>query len=423
MATDAWGIDDGWVDTAGRWQPASEESIEAVRSLLGDPTAEGRPLWVVRPGAAEALHSRCHLTLEDGTDLGTVDRLPPDLPLGLHDLAPLDGGPVTTLLVGPGRCHLPDDLRAWGVVVQVPTTRSRDSWGIGDLADVRNLATWLHELGAGFLALSPLHAPTPTSPIATSPYFPSSRRWRSPLLLRVDEAPGGRSAAVAALAARARAGLAHPIVDRDECWRWQRQALEDLWADLAPSDRQRLAAWRTEQGAALEGWARFCALAERHGASWRSWPAELRHPDDPAVERAVASLRDRVDFHAWLQLLVTEQLDAASRSGPRLIQDLAIGVDPGGADAWLWQDLLAPGFSIGAPPDEFEPDGQRWGLPPWMPNRLRDTGYRPLAEILRAAMVSGRWPSHRPRDGAVPALLGPRRRDPGRWGVRPLSRP
>ena len=159
--------------------------------------------------------------------------------------------------------------------------------------------------------------------------------------------------------------------------------------DVGPSDRQRLAAWRTEQGAALEGWARFCALAERHGASWRSWPAELRHPDDPAVGRAVASLRDRVAFHAWLQLLVTEQLDAASRSGPRLIQDLAIGVDPGGADAWLWQDLLAPGFSIGAPPDEFEPDGQRWGLPPWMPNRLRDTGYRPLAEILRAAMVSG----------------------------------
>ena len=171
MATDAWGIDDGWVDTAGRWQPASEESIEAIRSRPGRSDRGGPPLWVVRPGAAEVLHSRCHLTLEDGADLGTVDRLPPDLPLGLHDLAPLDGGPVTTLLVGPGRCHLPDDLRAWGVVVQVPTTRSRDSWGIGDLADVRNLATWLHELGAGFLALSPLHAPTPTSPIATSPYF------------------------------------------------------------------------------------------------------------------------------------------------------------------------------------------------------------------------------------------------------------
>ena len=169
MATDAWGIDDGWVDTAGRWQPASAHTIEAVRSVLGDPSAQDRPLWVVRPGAAEVLQSRCHLTLEDGTDLGELERLPPDLPLGRHDLAPLDGGPVTTLLVGPGRCHLPDDLRAWGIVVQVPTTRSRGSWGIGDLADVRTLAAWLHELGGGFLALSPLHAPTPTAPIADEP--------------------------------------------------------------------------------------------------------------------------------------------------------------------------------------------------------------------------------------------------------------
>ena len=63
----------------------------------------------------------------------------------------------------------------------------------------------------------------------------------------------------------------------------------------------------------------------------------------------------------------------------RLVQDLAVGVDPGGADAWMWQDLLAPGFSIGAPPDEFQPDGQSWGLPPWIPWRLRDAGYRPLA--------------------------------------------
>ena len=73
----------------------------------------------------------------------------------------------------------------------------------------------------------------------------------------------------------------------------------------------------------------------------------------------------------------------------RLVQDLAVGVDPDGADAWVWQDLLADGFSIGAPPDEFEPDGQSWGLPPWIPWRLRDAGYRPLAALLRAAMVAG----------------------------------
>jgi 4-alpha-glucanotransferase len=100
---------------------------------------------------------------------------------------------------------------------------------------------------------------------------------------------------------------------------------------------------------------------------------------------------DRVAFHAWLQLLLDDQLQAASDAAPgvRLVQDLAIGAAPDGADAWLHQDLLALGVSIGAPPDAFEPDGQTWGLPPFVPWRLRAVGYRPLAELLRAAMAGG----------------------------------
>lgn len=388
MTTDAWGVDDGWTDTKGRWQPASPATIDAIRAAMGDP-ATGRPTWVVRPGADEVLPGRGHLRLEDGSDIGDVDRLPPDLPLGIHDLAPLDGGPVTSLVVSPGRCHLPADLRSWGVAVQVPTTRSRHSWGIGDLADVRSLAGWLAELGADVLALSPLHAPTPVHPIASSPYYPSSRRWRSPLLIRVDEVAGGATPEVAALGAQARALLADALVDRDACWSLQGAALERIWTDRTDVERARLDAWRAEQGEALEGWARFCALAERHGPSWREWPDPLRHPGAPSVERAAHDLADRVAFHSWLQLLVEQQLDAARRVGPRLLQDLAIGVDPGGADAWLWQDLLADGFSIGSPPDDFAPEGQTWGLPPWVPWRLRDLGYRPLAGLLRASLVAG----------------------------------
>lgn len=388
MATDAWGIDDGWVDGAGRWQAARSATIDAIRDVLGPPSA-GRPLWVVRPGVAEPLLSPCRLVLEDATDLGDLDRLPPDLPLGLHDLVPLDGGPTTTLLVGPGRCHVPDGPPAWGVTVQVPTARSRASWGIGDLHDVATVARWLGGLGASVIGLSPLHAPTPVAPIAASPYYPSSRRWHSPLLLRVDEVPGGAAPEVQALAAPARALLDLPVVDRDRCWAQQRQALERLWADRSEDEEARLARWRAEQGDALDDWAVFCTLAEQHGPRWQTWPEALRHPRSPAVAAAATRHAERVGFHAWLQLLVADQLAAAQAVGPRLVQDLAVGVDPGGADAWRWQDLLAFDFTIGAPPDEFVPEGQRWGLPPWQPARLRDEGYRPLAALLRAGLGTG----------------------------------
>lgn len=387
MSTDAWGIDDGWQGTDGTWHPAPPSTIDAIREAIGDP--DSRPVWVVRPGSAEALQDPCRLVLEDGTDVGEVRRLPADLPLGLHAITPLDGGPTTTVLCGPSRCHLPDGLREWGVTVQVPTARSRGSWGIGDLADVRAIADWVAAAGGDVVALSPLHSPTPVSPIPASPYYPSSRRWRSPLLIRVDEVDGA-DAIVREHGDRARALLADPLVDRDACWAEQRPALEHLWRHLGEGGRAHAAWWRRTQGSDLDLWATYCALAEQHGRSWRDWPAELRHPQASAVHRAADALADRVGFHAWLQQVASEQLEAVGRAtGIRLVQDLAVGVDPDGFDAWVWQDLLAPGFSIGAPPDQFETEGQTWGLPPWIPPRLRDEGYRPLAELLRASMLDG----------------------------------
>jgi 4-alpha-glucanotransferase len=63
---------------------------------------------------------------------------------------------------------------------------------------------------------------------------------------------------------------------------------------------------------------------------------------------------------------------------------LAIGVDPGGADAWMWQDVLAPSMSVGAPADEYNTQGQDWGIPPFDPWKLRDSAYEPFIETVRA---------------------------------------
>lgn len=391
LTTDAWGIDDGWVDTSGAWRAASDSTLAAVGEALGRTSGDppGRPVWVVRPGSRERLQATCHLVLEDGSDVGEIHELDPDVPLGIHDLTPLDGGPTTTLIVSPGRCHLPGHLRTWGVSIQVPTTRSRTSWGIGDLGDVRTVARWLDRLGAGALALSPLHAPTPVGLIQTSPYYPSSRRWRSPLLLRVEGVSGARAIPEVALLAEKAHRASRPIVDRDVAWRYKRQALEILWANRSQLQIDQLVRWRLQQGEPLEAWSRFCALAEVHGAGWSSWPSELRHPGSAAVASAAEGLADRVAFHAWLQQQLEQQLTQATSGEVRLIQDLAVGVDPGGADAWVLQHLLAPQVRVGAPPDAFAPAGQDWGFPPFVPWRLRGVGYRPLAELLRASMSSG----------------------------------
>jgi 4-alpha-glucanotransferase len=71
------------------------------------------------------------------------------------------------------------------------------------------------------------------------------------------------------------------------------------------------------------------------------------------------------------------------------MQDLPIGVDPDGADAWAWQDYFAQGVGVGAPPDEFNTQGQSWGLPPFVPHKLRAAAYQPFIETIRSAFRHG----------------------------------
>jgi len=418
VTSDVWGVDDGYWDALGEWHATSEATAAALRRAMGAPPEDSvdaedaedsadaevggaevggaeppvkHRLRVVHLGEAARVDGPGELRLEDGTTLRVTDALPPDLPLGYHQLRlDTDGDvPPLRLVLTPGRCHLPDDLHTWLLSVQLHSCRSERSWGIGDLGDLARIGTWASVRGAGMVALNPLHAPLPTAPVQPSPYYASSRRWRNPLYLQIEALPGaGDEPAIAELADAGRALLAQRLIDRDAVWELKGTALRLLWARARSTDAVRLGRWRTTQGTELETYARFCALAEHHGKGWREWPEEHRHPEAPGVERFAAEHPDDVAYWAWVQLLLDDQLRRAGEAIP-LLHDLAIGVDPAGAEAWTYQDLLADGVRIGAPPDRFNTAGQDWGLPPFIPWKLRDAGYTPLIQLWRGALSNG----------------------------------
>ncbi|HEX9992792.1 MAG TPA: 4-alpha-glucanotransferase [Acidimicrobiales bacterium] len=389
MTTDPWGIDDGYWDVAGVWRTPAPGTIGALRAAMGgeygdERPPDPRPTWVVRAGAADPLLGPADLVLEDGASMAGVTALPPDLPLGYHDLRPLDGGPTTRLIVAPRRCHLPADLRTWGLTVQLYAARSRTSWGLGDLADLRRIGEWSAGAGAGMLAVNPLHGALPLPAQQPSPYYPSSRRYRNPLYLRVEEVPGAAEVAdVERLAAAGRGLNGDRRIDRDEVFALKSAALEALW-ERFPGDPA-FDRWLAERGDDLAGYATFCALCEHHGSGWNEWPEEHRRPGSPAVGAFARSNDRRVGYHGWLQWLLDRQVQAAGEATP-LVHDLAIGVDPAGADAWQWQEVLATGVRVGAPPDEFNTTGQDWGLPPFVPWRLRAAGYDPFVQTVRSGL-------------------------------------
>lgn len=336
---------------------------------------------VVRQGTSRRCDRPAVAHCEDGFRREVTGLLGPDLPLGWHRLE--TGEQLVHLLVAPAR--LPQPPSAWGWVLHLYAARSDRSWGMGDLADLRTFLRWAGQSGAGFALLNPMQAVTPCVPIEPSPYSPSSRRFANPLYLAVERT---RAYADADAGTRARVdGMRPPngeLIDYDQVWLAKQAALESL----RPFDDHPM----PEPGPSLRDFATFCALAEEHGPNWRRWPAPLRRPASAEVAAARAELAPRVAFHAWLQDLCAEQLGAAHRSAHDagmavgLVHDLPVGAGPDGADAWALQDTLAADVRVGAPPDAFNQQGQDWGLPPWRPDRLADSGYQPYREMLQALL-------------------------------------
>ncbi|HEY7926992.1 MAG TPA: 4-alpha-glucanotransferase [Candidatus Dormibacteraeota bacterium] len=378
----SWGVQAEYHDAAGRLVVAPAESVAAVRAALGgddpDPPA---PLFL-HPG--DTLDHPLELVTEDGRSLLVEGTVGADVPLGYH-AANTPGGP-RHLVVSPRRCHLPEGLCLGGWAVQVYSGRSAASWGIGDLADLRSFGEWAAARGARFTLVNPLNAAVVTPPVEPSPYLPTSRRWRNPLYLRVEEVPGATlpGADLERAAAAGRALNGDRRIDRDAVAAIKLDALRRI-AAAAPLP-EGFAAWRAAQGEDLERFATFSVIAADHGADFRAWPAELQASDGAAAAAVRVGAAAAVEFHAWLQWLLEQQLAHAAAALP-LVTDLPIGVDPGGADVWADPGLFARDFSVGVPPDEFNTLGQDWAQPPWNPSQLRARGYAPLVAVLRAGFA------------------------------------
>lgn len=348
-----------------------------------------------------------------------VLQVPLALDAGYHRLRIEGLRGETLLLATPGRCYRPAAVReggrVWGAAVQLYSLRSPRNWGIGDFGDLEDLAVRMAAQGADVIGLNPLHALFASTPSNASPYSPSSRQQLNVLCIDVEAVDGFADCTPARdrvlspdFQARLAALRATPLVDYAGVAQAKFEVLALLFGDFcarhlpaesAPSEEGRaFLAFVAERGEALRQHALFETLqahflATEGGAwDWHDWPADWRDPDSAEVTAFAVAHAQRVQFHQYLQWLAARQLArVAARCqalgmGVGLYVDLAVSVDRAGSDTWGAQQVFAEGASVGAPPDEFNPAGQGWGLPPLRPDRLRADGYRLFTETLRASM-------------------------------------
>jgi (1->4)-alpha-D-glucan 1-alpha-D-glucosylmutase len=439
--TERWrelGIDPRYRDAGGIWRDVPETTLSALADALdGHPRGgvlppvlvlrgEDTPLEVCIGDSSEGI-TGWEIVTEAGACLrGDVPdgaqhvTIPDRLPLGYHRFALLSVeksvAAACTLIVAPHHAYVPEALqsqgRLWGITVQLYSWRSARNWGIGDFTDLGDLIERAAQVGASAVGLNPMHALYPEDPEHASPYSPSSRNFLNAIYIDPD-AVADCAECEAARELRHSAAFQDeieslrltPLVDYSGVAALKRKMLALAYRSfherhLAPEDERGLAfrAFQQESGEELRAFATFQALSERFAVDdggrngWQSWPEPYRDPQSSEVAAFQDENLAAIEFAEYLQWIAGEQLaacrDRAQRLGMPigLYLDIAVGVDVGSSAAWARQDLYVPGWSIGAPPDAWNQNGQNWGLVPPYPRSLREGAYRSIRETLSANM-------------------------------------
>ncbi len=430
----------GWAGHSERSAAESLAALDRSRELrLMSPVcvwrewAESDPELVARlPPDLRGADYEIEIRLEDGTVHRSGGRLPETSassvrlalpvrpPLGYHDvrLTVVGREPITgeqRLILTPRRVFQPEQALgargAFGLWTNAYALRGRSGFGHGTLSDVADLARFVGEFGASFVGLNPLHA-VPNRGLAFAPYSPSSRLYRNVLYLDLERVPElGHSEAARRLLddpgrRRRRAELrASARIDHEAVLDLSLPVLEELHRFFAAGRAagrggSRALAYEKylrEEGPSLIDFCTWEVLSGHLGdpghpnCVWTSWPEEYRDPRSARVDAFRREHAARIDFRCWLQFELDRQLESVQAEARDaglelgLYSDLAVGASSASAESWLASSLHAGGVSVGAPPDDYAPDGQNWGVPPLDPHAMRLDGYRFYGRLLRAA--------------------------------------
>jgi 4-alpha-glucanotransferase len=344
--------------------------------------------------------------------------VPTEVPLGYHQLrVTLNGEAVgeTNLIVCPDRAYLPERLehggRIAGLNVALYGLRSQRNWGCGDFTDLRALAEWsFGACGFSFVGVNPLHALQNRVPYNTSPYLPLSMFYKNFIYVDVERVPEFEASSCAQALFRSPSIQKEiqrlrdtDFVEYEGVDRLKRRFLKVLFRALKrnPARVQAFRQYCRREGELLKRFALYCALDEilhkqdRNRWTCRDWPAEYQDLRSDACRRFAEEHSKTIEFYKYVQFVIEEQLDEAQTFMRELgmpigiYHDLAVATDRCGSDLWAYGDFYVNGCRVGAPPDDFSPQGQDWAFPPPNPQAHEQDGYRLYRESIRKIVCHG----------------------------------
>ena len=320
---------------------------------------------------------------------------------------------TSRVIVTPDTCYIPLELqdgRTWGLSINLYSISSLRNWGIGDFTDLKKIVKWIADLKGGFVGINPLHAIPNTKPFGISPYSPISRLYKNFIYLDIENIPEISDSENAEAITKSESFKKElnklrkgKLIDYEQIASLKekvlRHAFDLFYEKHYMQDTPRGKDFRryvSEEGSNLESFTLFLALWKyMHKAydayTYQQWPEEYHSPSNKEVQEFRNTHEKEILFYKYVQWLVDGQLKETAEIARKigmvagLYHDLAIGSVNGGSDAWNYQGVIGEA-DVGAPADDFNPNGQNWGFPPVIPERLKDTGYELFIQTIRKNM-------------------------------------
>ncbi|MDR0291542.1 MAG: 4-alpha-glucanotransferase [Elusimicrobium sp.] len=264
-----------------------------------------------------------------------------------------------------------------GIVIPMFSMRSNGDWGVGDFSSLEQWINCFADAGASILQILPINE---ISPYETGPYSALSSFAIDPIYIDVQNAEDVINSP------RAQKFIASVKV-LIEIWHKSDRVyyntvrdaklktlllgfshfLETQWDKNTPRALE-FKAYIDAQTHWIHDYARFRALKDFYKwQTWTEWPENFKNADKETLRIFEANNFHQVMFFKYIQWVADGQIArataAAKAKNMLLFGDIPFGINLDSADVWAERGNFNVSLEVGAPPDQFSTDGQRWGLP------------------------------------------------------------
>jgi 4-alpha-glucanotransferase len=286
--------------------------------------------------------------------------------------------------------HFKNDLQDWkcaGMVIPVFSLRSKESFGIGDFADLKKIVDWLHLTSQKILQVLPLNDTTQTHTWLDSyPYNSISIYALHPIYLSLDLMGKPKNPKRAAFFKKKQKELNDLTeLDYEQTDKFKWAFFREIFAQEGENTLQspEFLKFFADNKDWLIPYSAYSCLRDTYKTSdFRLWK-EYQTYNKEAIERFCQAGQphyQEIAIYYYLQFHLNRQLSAAreyaNSKGVALKGDIPIGISRTSVEAWTDSEYFNLDYQTGAPPDDFSITGQNWHFPTYNWENLKADDYK-----------------------------------------------